>query len=93
MRRECIECVSPEGWEEGYLRGEDGNIFINKFLDGKILLVNGHLFYKSSTSLCFHMKTGSELWVSDCKMQARQCLEVGEKRIIELFLLEISGGK
>lgn len=30
-------------------------------------------------------------WDSDCKMQARKCSEVGEKRIIELFLLEISG--
>lgn len=36
MRRECKVCVSPEwDWDGSYPGSEDGNVFINTFLDGK----------------------------------------------------------
>lgn len=79
LRRAGATCVGIVwDWEGDCARGEEGNVFINTFLDGKLLLVNGHLFYKSSTSLYFHMEM-SEVWTSDSKIQARRNLEVGEK--------------
>lgn len=80
LRRAGATCVGVVwDWEGDCARGEEVNVFINTFLDGKLLLVNGHLFYKSSTSLYFHMEM-SEAWTSDSKIQARKNLEVGDKK-------------